>query len=56
MVTRELVYVWERGISVLRDEMFIGEVKQVNVRDEEELSIGVSNLGGRVVEMQGIFI
>ena len=36
--------------------MFIGEVKQVNVRDEEELSIGVSNLGERVVDMQGMFI
>ena len=36
--------------------MFIGEVKQVNVRDEEGSSIGVSTLGERVVEMQGIFI
>ena len=51
MVTRGLIYVWERGIFVLRDEMFIGEVKQVNVRDEEELSIGVSTLGEIVIEM-----
>ena len=56
METRGSVYVWERGISVLRDEMFIGEVKQVNVKGEEELSIGVSSLGERVVEMQGMFI
>ena len=36
--------------------MFIGEVKQVNVRYEEEFSIGVSTLGERVIEMQGMFI
>ena len=36
--------------------MFIGELKQVNVRDEEEFSIGVSTSGEIVVEMQGMFI
>ena len=50
------IFVWETGISILRDEMFIGEVKQLNVRDEEELSMGVSNLWERFVEMQGMFI
>ena len=51
MATRGSVFVSERGIFVLRDEMFIGEVKKLNVRDEDELSIGVSTLGETVIEM-----
>ena len=50
VVTRGSVFVWERVISVLRDEMFIGEVKQVNARDEG-IKYRCINLGERVVDM-----
>ena len=36
--------------------MFIGEVKEANVRDEEELGVGISTLEESVIEMEGMFI
>ena len=36
--------------------MFIGEVKEEIVRDEEKLGVSVSTLEERVVEMIGMFI
>ena len=56
MVTRGLVCVWERGIYVLRGRMFIGEVKEKIVRDEEKLGVSVSTLEESLLEMVGLFI
>ena len=56
VVTRGSVCVWETGISILRGGIFIGEVKEANVRDEEELGVGISTVEKRVIEMEGMFI